>query len=111
MPLVLANSCHFVKGLGLGTGFARGRVVVGAGKRTTIASSILSVGSSQILFSKSCVLSRVSFCKYSSLFDLKLKKSFVNFNTLPVYFVTKNKYPSNIYQEYKLTSITLHLNH
>lgn len=73
MPLTLANSCHFVNGFGLGQGLARGRIVVGAGSRTTIASSIRSVGSSHTLFSKSWVLSRVRDCKYASLFDLKLK--------------------------------------
>lgn len=67
IPLALANSCHFVSGLGLGTGLARGRIVVGAGSRTTIASSILSVGNSQTLFNNNCVLSRAKDCRYASL--------------------------------------------
>lgn len=72
IPLDFANSCHLVKGLGFGTGFALGITVFGSGNLTIIASSALSVGSSQILLRSNCVLSRVRDCKYVSLLFLKL---------------------------------------
>uniref|UniRef100_M3YEW5 Uncharacterized protein n=1 Tax=Mustela putorius furo TaxID=9669 RepID=M3YEW5_MUSPF len=66
MPLRRANCCQRVSGRGRGTGFSRGRRVVGSGSRATSASSTRSVGSCHNWLMSSCVLSRARACSSAS---------------------------------------------
>jgi hypothetical protein len=51
MPFALAKRSHFVSGLGLGSGFSRGSIVVGAGRVASGPDDVRAVGSEKRVLS------------------------------------------------------------